>query len=66
MFGRLGMYYPLHRVQLDQQGQPVTRADSEPVAVAASQPGDLGIFLRMAGVIAAVCIAVALVSWSAG
>lgn len=66
MFGRLGMYYPLHRAYLDQQGQPVTHADRDPVAIAASQPGDLGIVLRMAGVIAAVCIAIALVSWSAG
>lgn len=66
MFGRLGMYYHAQRVPLDQDRRSGAHAERVPVAVAASQLGELGMFLRMAGVIAAVCIAIALVSWSAG
>lgn len=66
MYGRMGMYYPVRRASLDQQGRPIAGTEPKPVAISAPPSGDLGMFLRMTGVIAAVCIAVALVSWSAG
>ncbi|MBB5701228.1 hypothetical protein FHS76_001077 [Ochrobactrum daejeonense] len=61
MFGRLGMYYPLYRASLDRQSRPDGDLDNEPIAIAVPEPGELGMLLRMSGVIAAVCIGVALV-----
>lgn len=66
MFGRLGMYYRMHDTSPDQHGRLGARNIREPVVLAIPPSGDIGMFVRMAGVIAAVCIAVTLVTWSAG
>ncbi len=66
MFGRLGMYYLMQQPPSDRLGQPERSAQSRPIAIPASQTADLGLFLRLAGVIAVIAIAISLVGLNAG
>lgn len=66
MSGRIGMYYHVGSIPSDQHGRLALRNDREPVALAASQTTDAGMFVCLAGVIAAICLVVALVAWGVG
>ncbi len=66
MFGRLGMY---RHVQDDFQARPQRphgNGGRVPVAQAAPRPGELGMFLRVACVVAIIWGGSALAVWAAG
>lgn len=66
MFGRLGMY---RSVQEDFQAHPARPAGNSgrpPASQAAPRPGELGMFLRVACVVAIIWGGSALVVWGAG
>lgn len=66
MFGRLGMYYVMRQAPLDQHGKSEAHSEPRSVAITAPQADDIGMFLRLAGIIAVVAIAITLVGWSVG
>ena len=62
MFGRLGTYYPVYRVHLDQHRQLEGREGRKPSSLVAARPAELGMLVRMISVVAVVAVGATLLA----